>query len=46
MNLVLVAALAVLAGEIVIVSIFLRKKTGLKDQKLIVPKTKSEYDFI
>jgi undecaprenyl pyrophosphate phosphatase UppP len=46
MNLVLVAALAVLAGEIVIISIFLRKKSSLKDQKLTKPKTKSEFDFI
>jgi len=46
MNLGLVSALAVLTGEIVIISIFLRKKTSLKDQKLIEPKTKSEFDFI
>ena len=46
MNLVLVAALAVLAGEVVIVSIFLRKKSILKDKKLIEYKTKSEFDFI
>jgi len=46
MNLGLVSALAVLTGEIVIISIFLRKKTSLKDQKLIDPKTKSEFDFI
>jgi len=46
MNLVLVAALAVLAGEIVIVSIFLRKKSSLKDRKLVESKTISEFDFI
>ena len=44
MNLVLVAALAVLAGEIVIMSIFLRKRSGLKEKKSI--ETKSEFDFI
>ena len=46
MNLVLAAALAVLAGEIVIISIFLRKKSGLKDEKLIEDKTNAEFDFI
>lgn len=46
MNLVLVAAITVLAGEIVIISIFLRKKTSLKDEKLIGYKTKSEFGFI
>ena len=46
MNLVLAAAIAVLAGEIVIISIFLRKKSSLKDEKLIEDKTKAEFDFI
>ena len=46
MNLVLVAALAVLTGEITIISLYLRKKTSLKDRKLNGPKTKSEFDFI
>ena len=45
-NLVLIASLAVLAGEITIISIFLRKKPSLTYQKLIGPKTKSEFDFI
>ena len=46
MNLVLIAALAVLAGEITIMSIFLRKKSNLKDEKMIRHQTKSEFDFI
>jgi len=46
MNLILASSLVVLAGEIVIISIFLRKKTVLKNEKLIEYKTKSEFDFI
>ncbi len=46
MNLVLVATLAVLAGEIMIMSILLRKKSNLKDEKIIKHQTKSEFDFI
>jgi hypothetical protein len=46
MNFVLVAAIAVLAGEIVIISVLLRKKLGLKDEKLVKQKTKAEFDFI
>ena len=46
MNLVLVSALAVLTGEVVIISMFLRKKSALKDEKIIEQKTKAEFDFI
>ena len=46
MNLVFGAVVVILAGEIVIITMFLKKKTGLKDKKLIQHNTKSEFDFI
>ena len=46
MNLVLVAALVILASEIVVISIFIRKKSVLKDEKVIEQKTKAEFDYI
>lgn len=46
MNLVLVAALVVLAGEIVIISTYNRKKSVLKNEKAIEQKTKDEFDYI
>lgn len=46
MNLVLVAALVILTSEIVVISIFIRKKSVLKDEKVIEQKTKAEFDYI
>ena len=46
MNLVLVAAIAVLAAEIVIMAMFLRKKSSFNDERLSVHNAKSEFDFI
>jgi hypothetical protein len=46
MNLVLVATLTILAGEIVIISMFLRKKSNLNHGSFITGKTKSEFDVI
>lgn len=45
MNIVLVAALTALAGEIIIMSLFLRKRTRL-ERKILDTNTKKEFDFI
>ena len=46
MNFILLGAVSVLAAEIVIISNFSRKKSGLKERTQIRSKTKSEFDFI